>query len=183
MELDPNDLVSLTYFNLLSGRITEGFAAMAKAGTAAILVPGVTYHMLEMTPSLQDGALEPAEKPFMPQMARRAIDSGCVVALSTDYNPGSCPTLSMQTVMQAAARLYRLNYAEIWHMVTLNAAVSLGHGHDRGSIEPGKRADIVLWRVAEHGMVIHRFGSNLVDRVLIGGKTVVQSGRPVRGSA
>jgi len=160
----------------------EGFAAMAKAGTAAVLVPGVTYHMLEMTPALEDGVLGPAEKPFLPRMARRAIESGCIVALSTDYNPGSCPTLSLQTVMQAAARLYRLNYAEIWHMVTLNAAVSLGRGHDRGSLEPGKRADIVLWRVPEHGMVIHRFGTNLVDRVLIGGRTVVANGRRLNGS-
>jgi imidazolonepropionase len=160
----------------------EGFRAMAAAGTAAILFPGVTYHMLEMTPSLRDGTLAPAEKPFLPEMARRAVDSGCVVALSTDYNPGSCPTLSMQAVMQAAARLYRLGYAEIWNMVTLNAAVSLGRGHDRGSLEPGKRADIVLWRVPEHGMVIHRFGTNLVDRVLIGGRTIVDDGRPVNGS-
>ena len=155
----------------------EGFRAMAVAGTAAILFPGVTFHMLEMTPALNGDALVPAEKPFMPQVARRAVAAGCVVALSTDYNPGSCPTLSMQTVMQAAARLYRLGYAEIWHMVTINAAASLGRGHDRGSLEPGKRADIVIWRVPEHGMVIHRFGTNLVDEVLIEGRRIVKGGR------
>ena len=153
-----------------------GFRAMAEAGTAAILFPGVTYHMLEMTPALADGVLVPAEKPFMPQVARRAVDGGCTVALSTDYNPGSCPTLSMQTVMQTAARFYRLGYAEIWHMSTINAAASLGRGHDRGSLEPGKRADIVIWRVPEHGMVIHRFGTNLVDDVFIGGCQIVSGG-------
>ncbi|MDH3235325.1 MAG: imidazolonepropionase [Alphaproteobacteria bacterium] len=155
----------------------EGFRAMAEAGTAAILFPGVTYHMLEMTPALDGDTLVPAEKPFMPQVARRAVDAGCNVALSTDYNPGSCPTLSMQAAMQTAARLYRLGYAEIWHMSTLNAAASLGRGHDRGSIEPGKRADIVIWRVPEHGMVIHRFGTNLVDDVFIDGRQVVSRGR------
>jgi len=152
----------------------EGFRAMAAAGTAAILFPGVTYHMLEMTPALDGRDIIPAEKPFMPQMARRAIAAGCVVVLSTDYNPGSCPTLSMQATMQAAARLYRLGYAEIWHMSTINAAASLGRGHDRGSLEPGKRADIVIWRVPEHGMVIHRFGTNLVDEVFIEGRRVVK---------
>ena len=86
-------------------------------------------------------------------------------------------TLSMQTVMQTAARLYRLGYAEIWHMVTINAAASLGRGRDRGSLEPGKRADIVIWRVPDHGMVIHRFGTNLADVVLIGGRRIVEGGR------
>lgn len=156
----------------------EGFRAMAASGTAAILFPGVTYHMLEMTPGPGDDA--PAEKPFLPAMARRAVESDCVVALSTDYNPGSCPTLSMQAVMQAAARLFRLGYAEIWYMSTLNAAVSLNRGHDRGSLEVGKRADIALWRVPEHGMVIHRFGTNLVDRVLIGGRQIVERGRVLK---
>jgi len=155
----------------------EGFRAMAEAGTAAILFPGVTYHMLEMTPALDGDTLVPAEKPFMPQVARRAVNAGCIVALSTDYNPGSCPTLSMQAAMQTAARLYRLGYAEIWHMSTLNAAASLGRGRDRGSLEPGKRADIVIWRVPEHGMVIHRFGTNLVDDVFIKGQKVVSNGR------
>lgn len=153
-----------------------GFRAMAQAGTAAILFPGVSYHMLEMTSALVDGTLVPAEKPFMPQVARRAIDAGCNVALSTDYNPGSCPTMSMQTVMELAARLYRLNYAEIWNMSTLNAAASLDRGHDRGSLEPSKRADFVIWKVPEHGMVIHRFGTNLVDQVFVEGRTIVQGG-------
>ncbi len=156
----------------------DGLKAMAEAGTAAILFPGVTYHMLEMTPGLAEGTDGPAltkpEKPFMPQVAARAVAAGCVVALSTDYNPGSCPTLSMQVVMQLAARLFRLGYAEIWNMSTLNAAVTLGRGHDRGSLTAGKQADIVVWRVPEHGMVIHRFGTNLVRDVVIRGRPVVR---------
>ena len=149
-----------------------GLCAMAAAGTVAILFPGVTHHLLEMTPFIKDGKLEPPEKPFMPQLAYRAISSGCVVALSTDYNPGSSPTLSMQTVMQLAARLFRLGYAEIWNMCTLNAAASLGRGHALGSLSPGKRADIIVWKVPEHGMVIHRFGTNLVRDVIVAGKQV-----------
>jgi imidazolonepropionase len=161
----------------------RGFAAMAKAGTVGIIFPAVTLHMCEMTPKAKDGALTPADKPFMPQMARRAIDSGCTIALSTDYNPGSCPTPSMQIVMQLAARLFRLSYAEIWNMCTINAAASLGRGQDRGSLAPGKRADIIVWKVPEHGLVINRFGVNLVDKVLASGKIVVTDGQVVAPAA
>jgi imidazolonepropionase len=158
-----------------------GFGAMAEAGTVAILFPGVTLHMLEMTPKVDGGELGEADKPFMPLVARRAIDGGGTVALSTDYNPGSCPTPSMQMVMQLAARLYRLNYAEIWHMCTLNAASSLDRGADRGSLEVGKRADILLWSVPEHGMAINRFGVNLVDTVVINGRVTVRERNGIPG--
>jgi len=142
----------------------EGLAAMAKAGTVATLLPGVTLHLMEQT-----------EKPFIQDLAKRAIAAGCVVALSTDYNPGSCPTQSMQMVMQLAARLFRLGYAEIWHMCTLNAARALDCAHERGSLEPGKRADLVVWSVPAHGMVINRFGVNLVETVVANGKIVHSS--------
>jgi imidazolonepropionase len=156
-----------------------GLRAMAAAGTAAIFLPAVTFHLMEMTPGLgHDSGLVPATKPFMPQVVRRAIAAGAVVALSADYNPGSAPTPSMQIVMQLAARLYRLTYTQIWHMCTLNAAASLGRGHDRGSLAAGKRADVVIWTEPDHRHVINRFGYNMVDRVLILGRTVVERGRP-----
>jgi imidazolonepropionase len=135
--------------------------------------------MLEMTPSVTDGRLRPAVKPFWPLLVRRMMAAGMRLALSADYNPGTSPTPSMQTVMQLAARLYRLGYAEIWHMSTINAAHALDRGADRGSLEPGKRADLVIWRVPEHGMVIHRFGVNLVDTVIKDGRVVVEGGLKV----
>lgn len=150
----------------------RGFAAMAGAGTVASLLPGVTHHLMEMTPKVPGLKLGDAEKPFMPLTARRAIRAGGVVTLATNYNPGTCLTLSMQEVMRLAARLFRLSYAEIWHMCTINAARALEKSRDRGSLEIGKRADIVIWSVPDHGMVINRFGVNLVDTVLIGGKVV-----------
>lgn len=159
-----------------------GLRAMAAAGTVATLLPGVTLHLCEMTPRWSGSKLGDAEKPFMPRVARRVIDSGAIVALSTDYNPGSCPTPSMQMVMQLAARLFRLGYAEIWNMCTLNAARSLDLAADRGSLDAGKRADVVIWSVPSHGMVINRFGVNLVDTVVAGGKVVVKGGRVVSAS-
>jgi len=160
----------------------EGLRAMAAAGTVATLLPGVTLHMCEMTPRFEGTQLGTAEKPFMPLQARRAIESGATVALSTDYNPGSCPTPSMQMVMQLAARLYRLGYAQIWNMCTLNAARALDLSHDRGSLEVGKRADVLIWSVPAHGHVINRFGVNQVDTVLTQGRVVVRDGRLLSSS-
>jgi imidazolonepropionase len=160
----------------------EGFAAMAAAGTVATFLPGVTHHMMEMTPRVVGMDIQDAEKPFMPLVLRRAINAGACIALSTDYNPGTCPTPSMQEIMWLAARLYRLSYAEIWHMCTINAAKALDRSHDRGSLETGKRADIVVWSVPEHGMVINRFGVNLVDTVIINGQVVAGQGQAVENA-
>ncbi|HEY0879744.1 MAG TPA: imidazolonepropionase [Zeimonas sp.] len=160
----------------------DGLRAMAAAGTVATLLPGVTLHMCEMTPRFEGARLGDAEKPFMPLQARRVIESGATVALSTDYNPGSCPTPSMQTVMQLASRLYRLGYAQIWNMCTLNAACALDLSHDRGSLEVGKRADVLIWSVPSHGLAINRFGVNQVDTVLVRGRVVVRDGRLLSSS-
>lgn len=155
----------------------SGIRALANSRTAGVLFPGVTFHMMEMTPRVHEGRLLPAAKPFMPQRVHEMINGGMLLALSADYNPGSSPTQSMQMVMQLAARLFRLSYAQIWHMSTINAAHALDRSEDRGSLEPGKRADIVVWQVPEHGMVINRFGVNLVDTVVKDGRVVVATGR------
>jgi len=170
VELDAASADHLEHAN------AEDVEALARSRTIAILLPGVTHHMLEMTPRLLDDRLEEAPYPFMPLLTRRLARAGARLALATDYNPGTCPTLSMQTVMQLAARLYRLSYAEIWHMATINAAAALGRGQDRGSLEPGKRADLVIWRVPAHGMVINRFGTNLVQAVIKDGRLVPVAG-------
>ncbi len=158
-----------------------GFRAMAAAGTVATFLPGVALHLCEMTPRFVPEGLGDAEKAFLPLVVRRAIEAGVTVALSTDFNPGSCPTPSMQMVMALAARLFRLGYAEIWNMCTLNAACSLDLADDRGSLEAGKRADVVIWNVPAHGLVVNRFGVNLVDTVVANGRIVVEKGR-IKGS-
>lgn len=164
---------SADHLDYISAR---GIRAMAKSGTVGVLLPGVTHHMLEMIPRVEGDRLRPAAKAFWPGLVRRMIAGGMRLALSADYNPGTSPTPSMQAVMQLAARLYRLGYAEIWHMSTINAAHALDRGADRGSLEPGRRADLVIWRVPEHGMVINRFGVNLVDSVVKDGRVVVEGG-------
>ncbi len=151
-------------------------AALAGSQCVGVLLPAVTFHMLEMTPVPTNGRWVGPQKPFMPELARRLVREGVIVALSCDYNPGTAPTLNMQTTMQLASRLYRLSYAEIWHMCTINAAKALALEDTVGSIEVGKRADLVVWQVAEHGQVVNRFGTNLVDTVLKDGRVVVTGG-------
>jgi imidazolonepropionase len=155
----------------------EGLARLAASDTVGVILPGVTHHMLEATPGLaEDGGTAPALFSDRPSWARRLVDSGAALALSTDYNPGTCATLSMQAVMQLAARLYRLTYAEIWHMATINAAAALNRADRVGSLEPGKQADLVIWDVSTHGLLINRFGTNLAHRVIKKGNIVTRDG-------
>jgi len=159
-----------------------GIAALAGSQTVAVLVPGVTHHLIELVPRMgPHGPAAPA-KPWLPETVRRLVDAGACVALATDYNPGSSPMPSMQTAMQLGARLFGLDYPEAWLMSTINAAHALGRDMDRGSLEPGKRADMLIWDVPEHGMAIHRFGVNLVRTVLKDGIVVVDDGRQVVGT-
>ena len=157
-----------------------GIEALAGSRTVAVMLPGVALHLLELTPRVEGGELRPPVKPHLPLVARRLVDSGACVALSCDYNPGSCPAPSMQTTIQLAARLFGLTPAESWHMATINAAHALDLDRDRGSIEPGKRADIVVWDVPEHGMVLDRFGINLVHTVIKDGRIVARPAQQSR---
>lgn len=144
----------------------KGIEEMKKSFVVGVLFPGVTYHLTEMTPGHKK------VKRFLPKKIREMINQNLPIALSTDYNPGSCRTQSMQAVMQAAARLYRMNYAEIINACTINAAHALDLNISLGSIEFGKKADLVIYDCKEHGELIDNFGVNLVERVIKNGKIV-----------
>ena len=104
--------------------------------------------------------------------ARRFIDAGIPVALATDLNPGTSPTVSLPLVMSIACVEMGLTPAEALAAVTINAAHSLGLGSEIGSIEPGKQADLVVWDVPALEQIPYWLGSNRV-------RTVVKRGRPV----
>jgi imidazolonepropionase len=143
-----------------------GLEALAGSSTIGVLFPGATYHMTDMTPK-QSGGDAPMN---FPEWASRLIDSGSALALSTDFNPGTSPTTSMPATMRLGMRLYRLSYAQVWNMVTLNAAAALGMDGDRGTIQPGSVADLVIWNVSSHRAALHRFGSNLVNSTIVAGE-------------
>jgi imidazolonepropionase len=110
----------------------DGVAAMAAAGTVAVLLPGAFYFLRETTPP--------------PVAALRA--AGVPMALATDCNPGTSPLTSILLAMNMACTLWRLTPREALAGCTIHAARALGMQADIGSIEAGKRADFALWDIA-----------------------------------
>ncbi len=119
--------------------------ALAASDTVATLLPGCGLHL---------GADHAAP-------ARRLIDAGAIVALATDYNPGTCPTLSMPMILSLASAQLRMTPAEAIAAATINAAYSLGRQDSIGSLEVGKYADLAAFDVADHREIPYHFGVNL----------------------
>ncbi len=122
----------------------EGMQSLAKGGTVAMLLPATSFYL---------GAT------FAP--ARRMVELGIPVAMASDFNPGSCPSLNLQFVMNLGYLKYRLTPEEILTAVTINPACAIGRGHLVGTLEEGKQADLVIWDAPNMEMLCYRFGSNL----------------------
>ncbi|MBR0026145.1 MAG: imidazolonepropionase [Clostridia bacterium] len=133
----------------------EGIDSMAKGGTVACLLPATSFNL---------GSV------FAP--ARDMINKGVPVAMASDFNPGSCPCLNLQFVINLGCLKYRLTPEEVLTAVTLNAAAAIGLAETVGSLEPGKQADIVLWDAPDLDYICYRFGSNLVKSVIKRGSVV-----------
>jgi len=134
----------------------SGIEEMAKAGTIGVLLPG-TVHFLDMK-----------NRP----PARQMINSGMALAMATDFNPGSCATLSQQMIMNLGAVMLKLTTAEIINCVTINAACALSVEERVGSIETGKQADMVIWDVDNYRQLPYLFGINLAGTVIKKGRIV-----------
>jgi imidazolonepropionase len=106
--------------------------------------------------------------------ARRFIDAGIPVALATDLNPGTSPTVSLPLVMSIACLEMGLTPAEALVGVTINAAHSVGLGAEIGSIEPGKQADLVVWDVPSIDQIPYWLGSRLARSVVKRGRVVFE---------
>jgi imidazolonepropionase len=133
-----------------------GIAALAASDTAANLLPATSFFLMSDR--------------YAP--ARRLIDAGAIVSLSTDCNPGSSMTESMQIVLQLATLQMRMTVEESLTAATLNGAHSLRIARETGSIEAGKRADLVLLDAPSYLHLVYHFGVNLVTRVWQGGREV-----------
>ena len=140
-----------------------GVDALAAAGTVAVLLPAATFFLMSR-----------ARPP-----ARRLIAAGVPVAVATDFNPGTCPTESMGTVLELACLTLTLSIDEAIAAATLNAAHALGRAAETGSIEVGKRADFVVHAVPNRYHLVYRFGVRRVRAVVASGKLVVEEGRLV----
>lgn len=100
------------------------------------------------------------------------IDYGVQIALSTDYNPGSCPTENLQLIMQIAALYLNMSPIEVIKAVTINGAKSLNKEKQIGSIEIGKKADLVIFNSKSLEYVLYHFGVNHTKMVIKNGEIV-----------
>ena len=102
------------------------------------------------------------------------IERGVPVALATDFNPGTSPTPSLPHVLTVACLELKLTPSEALAAVTINAAHALGQGDEIGSIEPGKAADLVIWRVPTHRQLPYWPAADLVRAVIKRGHVVAE---------
>ena len=131
----------------------EGVKAMVRARTVAVLLPGAYYF-------LRETKLPPVE-------ALRS--AGVPIALATDHNPGSSPTLSPLLMLNMACTLFRLTPEEALRGCTVNGARALGLA-DRGTLEAERRADFAVWDVEHPNELAYWFGRNPCARVIVGGQ-------------
>ncbi|MFN3135112.1 MAG: imidazolonepropionase [Candidatus Kryptonium sp.] len=128
---------------------------LSKSNSIAVLLPGVSFFLNYQYPP-----------------ARKLIDSGVPVAIATDFNPGSCMSLNVQLMMTIACTQMKMTIEEAITAVTLNSAGAVGISDIAGSIEVGKRADVLIFNVADYRMIPYFFGINHIDTVFVGGEKV-----------
>lgn len=133
----------------------RGMEALAHGGVTAVLLPCTSLYL---------------NKSFA--RARDMIARGIPVAVATDFNPGSCPSLNIGLCMTMAYLKYRMTSEEILSAVTINAACAVNRGGSSGTIEPGKKADMVIWNAEDMEMLCYRMGSNLAGTVIKHGAIV-----------
>jgi imidazolonepropionase len=137
----------------------DDVAALAKGNTVATLVPGANYFLgLKEYPA-----------------ARKLIDAGVPVALATDYNPGTSPTVSMPMAMSLACTQMKMTPSEAIAAATINGAWALGVADRKGSIEPGKDADLAVFAVDDYREIPYWFGTNSCAMTVLNG--VIASAR------
>ncbi len=127
---------------------------LGKSNTVATLVPGANYFL-----GLRD----------YPN-ARKLIDAGVAVALATDYNPGTSPTVSMPMAMSLACTHMKMSPAEALAAATINGAYALRVAGQKGSIEPGKNADLAIFEVNDYREIPYWFGANHCAMTILNGE-------------
>jgi len=131
----------------------DDIAQLARHDTVATLVPGANYFL---------GLKEYPD-------ARRLIDEGVPVALATDYNPGTSPTVSMPMAMSLACTQMKMSPAEALAAATINGAHALRVAERKGSIEPGKDADLAMFAVKDYREISYWFGADHCSMTVLNG--------------
>ncbi len=136
----------------------KGINMMAKEGVVANILPGTSFNLNKAYAN-----------------ARKMIDSGVAIALSSDYNPGSCPSENLQFVMQLGCLGLKMTPNEVLSAVTINGACAIDRQHEIGSIEVGKKADLVIFDAPNVEYLMYHFGINHTQSVYKCGELVVSS--------
>ncbi len=136
----------------------EGIAALATSDTVACLLPGTSFFL---------------KKPYA--RARDMINAGCIIALATDDNPGSSRTENIQLVMTIACLYLGLSPAEAINACTINAAAAMRRADSIGSLEVGKRGDVVIMDVTDYRQIAYQYGVNHTWKVFKGGREIYTS--------
>ncbi|RNA67019.1 imidazolonepropionase [Alteribacter keqinensis] len=137
----------------------RGLSMMAHKGVVAVLLPGTAFFLMTEAAN-----------------GRKAIDSGVPVALSTDRNPGSSPSTSMPFMINLASLTMGMTPAEAIVAATINAAHAIKRADRIGSIEAGKKADLVIWDIPNHMQFTYLYGVNHTETVIKNGRKVVDKG-------
>ncbi len=133
-----------------------GMKSLSEGGTTAMCLPATSFYL---------GAT------FAP--VRRMIDEYNIpVAIASDFNPGSCPSLNLQFVMNLGYLKYRMTPEEILTAVTINPACAINRGDVVGTLEVGKQGDLVIWDAPNMEMLCYRFGSNMAIQTIKKGNLV-----------
>jgi len=130
--------------------------ALGKSRTVATLLPGCDFHL--------------GFKEYAP--ARKLIEAGAIVALATDYNPGTSPTVSMPMVLSLACNQLRMTPAEAIAAATINGAMALGREEKIGSLDEGKQADLAVYEVEDYREIPYYLGMNLCWMTIKGGQII-----------
>jgi imidazolonepropionase len=130
----------------------DAIAVLRQGKTVAVLLPGVSFFL---------------RNPYAP--ARKLIDAGVPVAIASDFNPGSCMSFSMPLMMTIACTQMSITPEEAITASTLNGAAAMGISDQVGSIEVGKRADIVLYDIPHYRYLAYHFGTNLAAKIIKNG--------------
>ncbi len=138
----------------------KGIKEMAEAGVVGVLLPGTAFFLMA----------EFAQ-------ARKMIDAGVAVALSTDANPGSSPTISLPFIMNLGCLKMGMTPEEVLAATTINAAHAIGCADESGSLEKGKKADVTIFNVPNYLTLSYQYGMNHVDTVIKAGKPLVVGGQ------
>ncbi len=154
-----HNAVSVDHLEVLQD---DGIIKLGKADTVSVLLPGVSFFL---------------KYQYAP--ARKLIESNAIIALATDFNPGSSHISSLSLIMSLAALNMRMTIEETINAVTINAAAALRMNDKIGSIEIGKRADFSIFDTTEYADIVYDIGRNLNCMTIKSGEIIYNSASPI----